>query len=49
MVKYFFDAYISGVGVLREPVILYVEEGKIINIKGGRQAEEFKQLRMETS
>lgn len=42
--KVVFDAYISGIGVLRELVTVYVEEGKIINIEGGRQAEEFRQL-----
>jgi len=42
--KVVFDAYISGIGVLREPVTVYVDGGKITRIEGGRQAEQFKQL-----
>lgn len=41
--KVVFDAYISGIGVLREPVTVYVEKGKIVKFEGGRQADQFKQ------
>jgi len=42
--KIVFDAYISEIGVLREPVTVHIEKGEIIDIEGGRQAEEFRQL-----
>lgn len=39
--KIAFDAYLSGVGVLREPVVATFEKGQIVKVEGGVQGEQF--------
>ncbi len=42
--KIVIDGSIGGIGVLQEPIFLTVESGKVVEIKGGAEAEKLKSL-----
>lgn len=39
-----FDAFLMEVGLLREPVVWELEEGRIVSVEGGAQAREFERI-----
>lgn len=39
-----FDGSLAPLGILREPVVLRVEKGRVTGIEGGRQAEEYREF-----
>ncbi len=38
------DGAMSGLGILEEPVVLIVEDGYVVEIEGGKEAEQLKEL-----
>lgn len=39
-----FDAFMMEIGLLREPIAWELEEGRIVRIEGGREAQEFERI-----